>query len=220
MSRVLRFLCRAAPALVATPALAHSPIPGIGTFYSGALHPFVAPALLIGLLAFGLQTGQAAAGDPSRLRRPMAWFGGALLLGLLGSVALGELDTDRLLLFLGALCGGATAAAWQLPDKLRLSLGVAMGLATGLASAPSGVTGGAYAAMVAGSVLASLMLPLWVGALMTLRQPAWANVVARVLGSWLAAAALLVLSLSFAPAKRSVAAHVLHGVQQLALEQV
>jgi urease accessory protein len=39
-------------------ALAHSPIPGIASFYSGVLHPFVVPAQLMALLALGLLFGQ------------------------------------------------------------------------------------------------------------------------------------------------------------------
>jgi hypothetical protein len=182
----------------AGPAAAHGPIPGIGNFYSGALHPFVAPALLIALLALGLLVGQNADGAMARARQALAAYTVALLAGLGLQAVLGEVDTDRLLLFCGALAGGTTAAAWRLPAAVRLSLAVVVGLGTGLASAPSGVEGRNYGVMLAGTLFGSVLLPVWVTALVTLPQPPWVKIVVRVLGSWLAAAALLVLSLSFA----------------------
>jgi urease accessory protein len=186
---------------VAAPAAAHSPIPGIGAFYSGALHPVIAPALLIGLLALGLLLGQCADGAIVRVRTALAAYGAALLAGLALHGWVGEIDTDRLLLFCGALAGGAVAAAWRLPPAVRLSLAVVVGLGTGLASTPSGVEGRAYATMLVGTVLGSMLLPAWVTAMVTLPQPAWVKIAVRVLGSWLFAAAMLVLSLSFAPAR-------------------
>lgn len=201
-----RRLLLALAGAAAGPAAAHSPIPGIGAFYSGALHPVIAPALLIALLALGLLLGQCASGAIVRVRSALAAYAAAFVAGLLLQAWVGELDTDRLLLFLGALAGGAVAAAWALPPGLRLSLAVLVGLATGLASAPSGVEGRAYTTMLVGTVMGSCLLPAWVTAVVTLPQPAWTKIAVRVLGSWLAAAALLVLSLSFAPAARPASA--------------
>ena len=113
------------------------------------------------------------------------------------------MDTDRLLLLCGALAAGAVALAWALPPAVNLGLAGLIGLATGLASAPSGVQGRAYVAMLAGTVIASLVLPGWVVAIVSEIERAWLRIAVRVLGSWLAAAALLVLSLTFAPAARA-----------------
>ena len=46
-------LCAAAPA-----ASAHGTIPGINQFYNGVMHPFLAPAHLLSLLALALLAGQ------------------------------------------------------------------------------------------------------------------------------------------------------------------
>ena len=187
----------------AGPAAAHAPIPGIGVFLSGAVHPFIAPALLLSLTALGLLLGQRAQGRIERVRVPFIAYGAALAVGLLLNAWSGDVDTDRLLLTCGALAAIAVALAWVLPASVNTTLSAVIGLATGLASAPSGVDGRAYAAMLAGTVIASLLLPGWVVAVVSEIERVWLRIAVRVLGSWLAAAALLVLSLSFAPAART-----------------
>ena len=172
----------------------------MGVFLSGAAHPFIAPALLLSLTALGLMLGQSAEGRIGRARPAFAAYVLTLLAGLALAAGGGEIDTDRLLLLCGTLAGAAVAMSWTLPPLVRLSLAGMLGLAAGLASAPSGVDGRAYAAMLAGTVLASVLLPAWVLAIvMEVKRP-WLQIAVRVLGSWLAAAALLVLSLTFAPA--------------------
>jgi hypothetical protein len=123
--------------------------------------------------------------------------------GLLLNAWRGDVDTDRLLLTVRCPGGGHVALAWVLPASIHTTLATVIGLATGLASAPSGVEGRAYAAMLAGTVIASLVLPGWVVAVVSEIERAWLKIAVRVLGSWLAAAALLVLSLTFAPAARA-----------------
>jgi hydrogenase/urease accessory protein HupE len=187
----------------AAPAVAHAPIPGIGVFLSGAVHPFIAPALLLSLTALGLLLGQHAQGRLERVRVPFIAYATALVLGLALNAWRGDVDTDRLLLLCGALAAGTVALAWAMPASIHTTLATVIGLATGLASAPSGVEGRAYAAMLAGTVIASLVLPGWVVAVVNEIERAWLKIAVRVLGSWLAAAALLVLSLTFAPAARA-----------------
>lgn len=187
----------------AGPAMAHAPIPGIGVFLSGAAHPFIAPALLLSLTALGLLLGQRAQGRLNRVRTAFIAYATTLALGLALQAWSGDVDTDRLLLLCGALAAGAVALAWALPPAVNLGLAGLIGLATGLASAPSGVQGRAYVAMLAGTVIASLVLPGWVVAIVSEIERAWLRIAVRVLGSWLAAAALLVLSLTFAPAARA-----------------
>jgi hydrogenase/urease accessory protein HupE len=60
------------------PAAAHAPIPGIGVFLSGAVHPFIAPALLLSLTALGLLLGQHAQGRLERVRVPFIAYAAAL----------------------------------------------------------------------------------------------------------------------------------------------
>ena len=187
----------------AGPAFAHAPIAGMGVFLSGAAHPFIAPALLLSLTALGLLMGQRAAGRIEQVRGLFLIYGVGLAAGLVVQALGGEVDTDRLLLLCGALAGAAVALAWALPPAANGCLAAVVGLATGMASGPTGVAGRDLAVMLAGTVLATLALPAWVLAMVCEVRRPWLKIAVRVLGSWLAAAALLVLSLTFAPSARA-----------------
>lgn len=193
-----------AAVLATGPAAAHSPVPGLGVFYSGVLHPLLAPSLGLAVAALGLWLGQGGAGR--RAGAALGVYALALLLGLGLQRLWGEVAVERLLLLCGAVAGGLVALAWRAPGAVALSLAGACGLAAGWASGPSGVAGQDLALMLAGTVLGALGLPAWLAAMVRLTQrvPApWLGVAVRVLGSWLAAAALLVLALSFAPVPRA-----------------
>ena len=107
----------AALALYASPALAHSPIKGIGNFYNGALHPFVSPAHLIALLALGLWLGQRGLDGA---KRPLIALALALACGLAAHRVLGDPDTDRVLLVLAAATGLCVAAAFAAPASIAM----------------------------------------------------------------------------------------------------
>lgn len=188
----------AALALVAAPAWAHGAIPGIGAFYSGALHPFVSPAHLIVLLALGLRFGQTAQQHVRQAKHAML----ALLLALVAGLCLhtwaGDPDTDRILLACAALTGLAVAAALAMPATADVALGLIVGGAVGLSSGPSGVDGRTYVVMLFGTGLASIGLTAYVTVMVSIIHRAWLHIVVRVLGSWLAASALLVLALGLA----------------------
>ncbi len=211
MKPVARLAVAALLAALAAPAAAHSPIQGIGIFYSGALHPLVTPPHLIALLALGLllgQAGQRVAGDDdaplAALTAPLAALAVALVAGVLraGLQPAEEPDTDRVLLALAAATGLAVAAAWRAPAAVRLVAALVAGLAVGIGSAPSGVTDAERWTSLAGTAAAALLLGAYVAAMVAMaRRPPWLAIGVRVLGSWMAAAALLVLALSFAPVR-------------------
>jgi hydrogenase/urease accessory protein HupE len=182
-------------ALAAAPAAAHAPIPGIGNFYNGALHPFVSPAHAIALVALGLWLGQHGL---AVAKQPLV----ALAIGLVAGLGLhrvtGEPDTDRVLLGLAAFSGLAVAAQRLAPKWLLAGIAAGIGLAVGVASgfAEAGETEpwSALAGAFTGAVLAAG----YTAAMVTLAQRAWLRVAVRVIGSWCAAAAVLVLALSLA----------------------
>ncbi len=179
-------------------AAAHSPIPGIGNFYSGALHPFVSPAHLICLLALGLSIGQSAQRGVARAKLPLLALAAALAVGLALHAAAGDPDTDRALLMLALATGAVVAAAWAPPAPLQAAFAVAVGLAVGIASGPSGVQGAAMATMLSGTGVAAALLVAYVAVMVGVAERPWLRIAVRVVGSWMAAAALLVLALSFA----------------------
>lgn len=199
----LRLVVAAALAAAASPAWAHGAIPGIGAFYSGALHPFVSPAHLIALLALGLAIGQRAGAEVERTGRPLVALLAMLVMGLASHAVAGDPDTDRLLLACAAALGIAVAAAWHGPAALAWLAAALVGAAVGVASGPSGVQGGTRVTMLVGTGLAAFALAAYAAVMVTLLRRPWQRIAVRVLGSWLAAAALLVLALGFATARRA-----------------
>lgn len=181
-------------------ASAHSPLPGIGTFYSAALHPLVVPAHLLVALAVGLLLGQHA---PTGSRVALPAFAMLLAAGLLLPPALAGVEgTAPALLAVAALTG--VAVALGRPQRLLFALlAGAAGLAIALdsradaAGAPLPLT--EAAGIFAGAVLAVTLS----GGLTAGLRHGWQRIAVRALGSWIAAAAIIVLALALAPASRA-----------------
>jgi urease accessory protein len=181
------------------PAHAHSPIEGLGDFYAGALHPLLAPAHLIALLALGLAIGQRASGDLQRAKAPLIALLASLPLALATHRVLGDPDTDRALLVLAAGLGLIVAAQAALPPAVLVVLAAATALNIGWGSGPGAAQGTARALALAGTAGAALLLVAYITVMTHLVLRPWLRIAVRVVGSWLAAAALLVLALSWAP---------------------
>lgn len=191
----------ARPALAATllpagaaPAAAHGTLEGVGSFYAGLLHPFLVAAHLLLLLGLGLllaRAGRTAA--PSSLA---AWLAG--LLGGLGLAAagLGPAGSTLPPLALAAAQGLLLAAALTPPRGLLGALAAAAGLALGLDSEPGPAAANERLLQLAGTGLgSSAFLVLVAGALVDRNGPGL-RIGIRVAGSWIAAAALMVLALA------------------------
>jgi hydrogenase/urease accessory protein HupE len=190
--------CAAGIAALPACAAAHSPIAGIGHFYSGAAHPFVSPAHLIALLTLGLWVGQRLRidADPNAI----VGFALALLLGLALHRVAGDPDTGVGLLGASAVAGVALAAAWDAPRWLLLLQAVGVGLGLGLASGPDGADGTTRWVSLSGTWFGAMLAFAYLVLIGKLSaRHAVARIALRVVGSWLAAAALLVLALSLAP---------------------
>jgi FtsH-binding integral membrane protein len=176
---------------------AHSPIPGIGHFYSGMLHPLVVPAQLVALLALGLLVGQRGA-----VLRGAAIT--ALILALPLGLALsrvaaagGGMATDTLLLAVGACVALAVSAAQSMPRWTLLAGAAATGLLVGLGADPDGLEGSARALSLAGSWLGAAIVVAWIAVMTEFLRRDWMKIGVRVVGSWVAAAAMIVLALSW-----------------------
>jgi urease accessory protein len=183
---------------------AHSAIPGAGAFYSGVYHAAVVPSHVVALLAFGLLLGQ---GGLQRHIQALIACSGALLLG--GAAArLGlamELEVPVLLL-------AAATALWvvldrALPAAAWFGIAVAIGSGIGLGSTLEGLAPGGQWLALAGTWLGSTAGVALVANLADAAQRPWQRIALRVVASWLAAAALLVLALALlGPAPRAQAA--------------
>lgn len=187
--------------LLALPAHAHSPVEGLNDFYAGALHPFASPAHLIALLALGLAIGRRAHGAMERAEAPLLALLAALPLGLATHRWAGDPNTDRALLFLAAGLGLTVAAQRALPRAALIALAVAAAFSVGWGSGPGNIDGPARWVILCGTGAAVLLLVTYVTIMTSVAERPWLRVAVRVVGSWLAAAALLVLALSFAPAR-------------------
>ncbi|MFM2065222.1 MAG: hypothetical protein RLZZ584_131 [Pseudomonadota bacterium] len=194
----LRWLAGLAGALVtAMPAWAHGTLPGINQFYNGVLHPLLAPAHLLALLALALLAGQQGL-------RPRPWevigLGAGMAMGALAAAAAGDPDTDRWLWLATLATGLAVALARALLGLVRLLPGAAIGLAMGLGSADVALQGATRIATLLGSYLGAMIFiayaALGVDALLRAWPVPALRIGVRVLASWLMACAVLMLALA------------------------
>ena len=178
--------------LSATPALAHSPIMGIGGVVGGVLHALLIPEHGLSLLALGLALGQRE--QPAR-RAGFLIFAIALACGLVAAAfALGEaLAADVLLAATGVL-GLLVVTMWT-PTSLVWALAVIVGLTIALDSRPEVASNEEAIRMLLGSGLgAAISLMIIAEVSFSLRSNAQ-RIVARVMGSWITAIAILGASL-------------------------
>lgn len=173
-------------------AWAHGVIAGGEGFYAGMLHPLAVPAHLLMLLGLGLLIGQSAWSSDGALIA----FAAALLVGLfVAGTHLAPPPPPPALLTVAALAGLLVAVSVSPPQAGGIALALATGAAIGLGSAPDVPLGRGWASTLAGTWLgAGLTLILIASAARNPRQ-AWHRIGVRVLGSWTAASALLVLAL-------------------------
>ncbi len=183
-------------ALLATCADAHGTLPNGGGFYAGLAHPFLAWEHLLLALGLGLLLGRA--GRP-RARLALVCLAGALGLGL-GLETFGialPLSTIGIL-GLAVLGGVLVASALPLPVAVLAvaggSAGLLIGSDTGVPPPQGPLSVGTfmpYAGVFVGIFL--IVLDAMVLASIA-RRPPW-TIAVRIAGSWIAAAALMVLAL-------------------------
>jgi hypothetical protein len=181
-----------APLLGATPAFAHSPIMGIGGVVGGVLHAILIPEHGLGLLALGLALGQW---EQSPRRTGIVIFAIALACGLIAAaLAVGEGIAADVLLAATGILGLLVVAMWT-PTWLVWPLAVMVGLTLALDSRPEVASNAEVIQMLIGSGLGALVALAVVAEVSFLLRSNAQRIVARVVGSWITAIAILVLSL-------------------------
>lgn len=175
-----------------TPALAHSPIMGIGGVVGGILHALLIPEHGMSLLALGLVLGQEE--QPAR-RTGIAIFAAVLTCALVAAaVAIGEAVAADVLLAATGILGLLVVTMWT-PTYLVWALAAVAGLTLGLDSRPEVASNQEAIQMFLGTGLgAAISLAIVAEVSFLLRSNAQ-RIVARVMGSWITAIAILVLSL-------------------------
>lgn len=165
-------------------------------FAGGFLNPLTVPAHLVALLGLGLLIGGRR--DSGAL---VPWL--AFLLGLaagLAAIALGAAQTPAIdaLLVATAVSGLLIALAVALPNVICAGLAVVIGIALGLDSPPQAISlASATTALVGTGLSACVALTLVVASARACTRD-WRRIGLRILGSWIAASAILVLALRFA----------------------
>jgi hydrogenase/urease accessory protein HupE len=176
-------------------ALAHAPIRGLDSFYNGVLHPLFVPAHLLVLLVLGLLLGQQG---PRENMAAILGFLAATLAGLATTVLLSDTGAGLPLLVCAMFCGLMVAAGRPMPSAAILLVAVICGLLIGLDSAQDHLGGREQFAMLFGSAVGIYLLLLYpMGLAEYLQRRQWQRIGVRVAGSWSAASALLVLTLTF-----------------------
>ena len=202
MSRRTRVATLAGGAAVgaATAAEAHLVNTDLGPFYGGLVHPLTALEHLLPLMALGLLAGQQ--GTPTARRVlvafPLGLAGGAWLsyprLTWTGIQILNLLS----LLVLGLLVAVNRHLPTGVTEGLSLIVGVTHGAANGAAAAAAGVSRELF---VAGLLTTGVVLATLVPALVLSLRAAWTRVAVRVVGSWIAAVGLLMVSFALRTAR-------------------
>jgi urease accessory protein len=169
-------------------------------FVGGLLHPLTVPAHALTLLALGLLIGQQRQG---RQLLPVAAFVAGLAGGLTAiALAVGQTAAADVVLIAAALSGILVALAHPLPALVCAPLAAVAGAALGLDSPPEAISIAVGTAMLIGTGLgASLAVAIIVfGSSRVVRasQGVGARTGVRIFGSWIAASAILVLTLRFA----------------------
>lgn len=183
-------------ALIAEPALAHPPPLGVPGFLGGLLHPFFVPAHALAVAGLGLLIGMQA---PQWGRTAPIAYVAALAAGL-GLMTLGIVPRwmGEGLLTGAAATGALVALGRPLPETLGVVIAAATALALALDSPPEVVSLREANHMLIGTGFgATLFLVAVAECAKRLRRP-WLRLGARVLGSWIAAGAILSLALQVA----------------------
>jgi urease accessory protein len=181
------------PLLLWPTGVSAHPMPGVGDFYAGILHPLTAIESLLPMIALSLFAGQQVRKSAIIIVAvfPISLMAGAALGGLARSPAIaGWINLGSM-----AVLGLLVAVARPLPAVLVVALSAVLGTTIGLANgAEIGRQVSPYR-FIPGLALAGLLVVSYgIGCVRALRQP-WLQVGFRVLGSWIAAVGILVLAL-------------------------
>ena len=182
-------------ALTATPALAHRVAPGVGGVLGGALHPLLVTDHSLAILGLGLLIGQQ-----TDWARPAPFtFIVVLVAGLLILTLGVAVPYAGIVVMLCALIAGVLVAFGRaLPEALGCGLAGVTGLAIALDSPPEVVSVREANWMLIGTGFGATILLIVVVEIASRLRPSWTRIGARVLGSWIAAGAILLLALRFA----------------------
>ena len=166
------------------------------TAFIGGVTQFFVPTHLLAVVALGLLAGQPVARFPASL---LAMFAIGLAAGSVAvASAVRETPAALGLLILAACVASLVLIATTLPSWIASLLALAMGAALPLNAPPHEITIPAAVAAQAGLAIAALATIALVALIAGQASRPWQRIGVRVVGSWIAASAILVLALRLA----------------------
>jgi urease accessory protein len=181
--------------LAVLPAMAHPPPLGIGGFAGGLLHALLVPAHALALVGLGILIGQQAGWGRAVVLAAIVALAAGLGVMTLGVV---PLFVGEALLALAALTGLLVAVARPVPEIAGGMLATATGFAIALDSPPEVLSLREANLMLVGTGLGAALLLVVTSELARRLKSAWPRIGMRIFGSWIAASAILVLTLRLA----------------------
>jgi urease accessory protein len=152
---------------------------------------FFLPTQLLAVVALGLVIGKGRRAVPN-----LALFALGLAAGSVAiAAATRETPAVLVLLAIAAIAGIITLLAWAPPFVLAAGLSLGAGAALALNMPPQALTIPAAVGEQLGSAIAALATIGLVAFVATKATRSWQQIGVRILGSWIAASAILVLAL-------------------------
>ena len=179
--------------LMATPAAPHAVMEGLGSFQAGSLHPLLTPAHALALVALGLSVSQQQRSH----RKALIILFALSLLAAVGAIAAAFAFTEgtNLLLAAALVAGFLTALARPFPVWIAGTLTVAVAVGIAFDSVPQEIHVQPTVLSLAGTILTAWFVVTVIGTGAAEPRREWTRIGIRVVGSWAAASALLVLAL-------------------------
>jgi hypothetical protein len=191
--------------VVACPSLAtaHSPIEGLGTFYSHLLHPVTVLSHALLLTAVSLMLGQQGRGTA---RAAVTALGVMFVVGLAMAMAGGlNVVREQVLIIAALIAGGIVCLDRPVPIAFAVLMAAGTGFAIGLDSAVNTTGHRNTALAVAGLASGVLYVAVVIAGSTVAVKTHWQRVAMRIGGSWIFAVSVMVFALSLArPTKRAV----------------
>ena len=177
-----------------SPVMAHSPIKGIGDFYSGFLHPLFVPAHLLLLIALGLFIGQKGVRENNL---SILVFFVSTVVGLILSWFLVGNDIEIVLLGIAASIGLLVVLNLTVGIYLSAMIAAIVGLCIGIDSAQDTLLGREKFITLLGSGIGINILYIYTTGLTNyLSDKTWQKIGIRIVASWIVASSFLVIALS------------------------
>ncbi|HSR81450.1 MAG TPA: HupE/UreJ family protein, partial [Hyphomicrobiaceae bacterium] len=165
---------------------------GATGFYGGLLHPLFVPTHAIAVLSLGLLIGQ----QMPHWRWPVALaYAAGLGIGFAAMIsAFSPRFSTEALLAATAIVGALIALARALPRLIVCALAIGVGIALALDSSPGGISVREANVIIVGTFCGAVILLGMVLEVAALFRREWQQLGVRILGSWIAASAVLVLT--------------------------